>query len=179
MSRTKSAGGFNIDEFMKRQDDFGHKIINEENRSKRENKNIVNNLNGCLGRYKKIKNDVKGTDNNNVHLKDIIMAYQDLERDMMINKMIQDEKQKANGDEKQKLANSIRRESALTDSLPSNSEEVRASFSLIDNDIMRIDKRINDTMSELVKKTLHILVEVDEQYLKTINKDYIDDDEFQ
>jgi len=56
---------------------------------------------------------------------------------------------------------------------------VRASFSLIDNDIMRIDKRINDTMSELVKKTLHILVEVDEQYLKTINKDYIDDDEFQ
>jgi len=63
--------------------------------------------------------------------------------------------------------------------LPSNSEEVRASFSLIDNDIMRIDKRINDTMSELVKKTLHILVEVDEQYLKTINKDYIDDDEFQ
>lgn len=50
MSRAKSAGTFQIDEFLKRQDDFGRKIINEENRSIRENKNIVNNLNGCLGR---------------------------------------------------------------------------------------------------------------------------------
>jgi len=111
------------------------------------------------------------------------MAYQDLERDMMINKLIEDEKYKDISDEKQKIVESMRRHQkereALNDPVPQGSEEVRASFSLKDEDILRIDKRINATMMDLVKKTLHILVEVEEKYLQSINKDYIDDDEFQ
>lgn len=101
------------------------------------------------------------------------MAYQDLERDMIINQMIEEEKQKANGDEKHKLVERMRmREGVTSDNVPTaNSEEVRASFNLKDNDIMRIDKRINATMEELVKHTLHILVEVDAEQLNKINKD--------
>ena len=74
MNRTQSAGNFNFQDFTSRYEEFGRKIMKEETRSIRENKKIVNNLGGCLSRYKKIKNDVNGTDNNNVIFKDIIVA---------------------------------------------------------------------------------------------------------
>lgn len=104
------------------------------------------------------------------------MAYQDLERDMMINKLIEDEKHQSISDEKQKIVESMRRNQKEREAMNqmdplSGSEEVRASFSLKDEDILRIDKRINATMMDLVRKTLHILVEVEEDYLQTINKD--------
>lgn len=34
-------------------------------------------------------------------------------------------------------------------------------------------------MQELVKKTLHILIEVKHDFLDTINKEYVEDEEFQ
>lgn len=43
------------------------------------------------------------------------MAYQDLERDMLINKLIEEEKQKAQGNEKQRLVEKIRIRESNTD----------------------------------------------------------------
>jgi len=99
------------------------------------------------------------------------MAYQELERDMLMDKMIEEEKQSNKGEEKQRIVESIRRLSTSGEPGPVQSEEVRASFSLKDVDIDRIDKKINATMAELVKKTLHILVEVGAEYLQSVNKD--------
>lgn len=101
---------------------------------------------------------------------------------MLINKMIEEENQKTNGNEKQKIIEKIRiRESSSTENVNPNSknENSYASFTLKDNDLERIQKRINDSMSDLVKGTLHILVEVKQAYLSNVNKEFIEDEEFQ